>query len=54
MGRGFGRRGFCGSFTLAQQTLTPAEEREMLDSEVKAAAVYLKNLQARQKELGGK
>lgn len=52
MGRGFGRRGFCGFF--GRQRSAPADEKTMLAEEVQAISEYLKDLQARQKELGGK
>ena len=53
MRRGFGRRGgFCGFF--ARQQLAPSDERSLLQQEAEAASAYLKELQARLKELGEK
>jgi hypothetical protein len=52
MGRGFGRRGFCGFF--GRQRLSAADEKTMLAEEVQSVSEYLKDLQARLKELGGK
>jgi len=52
MQRGFGRRGFCGFF--GRQRPSSADEKTMLAEEVQSVSEYLKDLQARQKELNGK
>ncbi|MFA6259178.1 MAG: DUF5320 domain-containing protein [Candidatus Peribacteraceae bacterium] len=52
MGRGGGCRGFYGFF--GRQRLGSVDEKAMLAEEVQAVSEYLKDLQARQKELGEK
>ncbi|MFA6038883.1 MAG: DUF5320 domain-containing protein [Candidatus Peribacteraceae bacterium] len=54
MGRGFGRRGFFGFPSSRRPRITAADERTMLAEEVQGISEYLKELQARLKELGGK
>lgn len=54
MGRGLGRGGFCGFASMMRPRFSAADERTAISEEIQAASEYLKDLQARLKELGGK